>query len=110
MVEVEKENGESPPPPSYGETDSAGESSMRRFLDSFRQDPTQHATPVGAVGANGKVYDAEAAAGNTASSPLARKLKGRHLQMIAIGGSIGTTSYMATKISGPGGAENTLTD
>ena len=41
------------------------------------------------AGADGRVFDAQQAARNTAESPLIRRLKGRHLQMIAFGGSIG---------------------
>jgi len=38
---------------------------------------------------HGRVFDAQQAAYNTANTSLSRKLKGRHLQMLAIGGSIG---------------------
>lgn len=65
----------------------------RRVWDSFQRDPNAHATPVGTLGANGKVFDLEGAAHATANTTLARKLKGRHLQMIAIGGSIGTSTH-----------------
>lgn len=78
-------------PPLYGESEHHQASLGRRFIDSFKRDPAAHATPRGTVGANGKVFDVESAAAATADSPLARRLKGRHLQMIAIGGSIGTS-------------------
>ncbi|PQE12732.1 amino acid permease protein [Rutstroemia sp. NJR-2017a BBW] len=68
----------------------------RRFVDSFRRDPTLTTTPPGVVGANGRVFNPQVAAAATANSPLARRLKGRHLQMIAIGGSIGTGLFVAS--------------
>ena len=74
----------------YGDEPRRG-NIINRVADSFKRDPRAHATPRGSVGADGKVFDVENAAAATAESPLARKLKGRHLQMIAIGGSIGTT-------------------
>ncbi|PBP27218.1 hypothetical protein BUE80_DR001933 [Diplocarpon rosae] len=67
-----------------------------RFIDTFKRDPLLSITPNGVVGANGRVFQPEAAALNTANSPLSRKLKGRHLQMIAIGGSIGTGLFVAS--------------
>ncbi|OBT58845.1 hypothetical protein VE04_00846 [Pseudogymnoascus sp. 24MN13] len=42
------------------------------------------------------VYDPNQAILRTANTRLARKLKGRHLQMIAIGGSIGTGLFVAS--------------
>ena len=64
----------------------------RRVVDSFRRDPDSRVTPVAL--AKGAGFDAEAAAQATANSPLARELKGRHLQMIAIGGSIGMELFL----------------
>lgn len=75
------------PPPDYGEAEPARASLGRRFIDSFKRDP--NASITGAAGS--KHFDVEHAAQNTASSPLHRRLKSRHLQMIAIGGSIGKT-------------------
>lgn len=85
---------------------------FKEFLHSFTRDPNASLTntitlsltqtqshgqgqPTHA-GADGKVYDVEAAAQRTATSPLARRLKGRHLQMIAIGGSIGMSPFCPT--------------
>jgi len=73
----------------YGESSMHRDGIGRRVLDSFRRDPNSLLTPKGTVCADGKVFDVESAAANTANSPLVRRLKGRHLQMIAIGGSIG---------------------
>ncbi len=80
--------------PLYDDTVQPRASVPRRIINSFRRDPNSRVTPNGVIGANGAVFDAEAAAKATADSPLARKLKGRHLQMIAIGGSIGITSTL----------------
>ncbi|KAL8695452.1 MAG: hypothetical protein Q9218_000030 [Villophora microphyllina] len=68
----------------------------RRAWNSFKRNPDYHITQKGVVGANGQVFDLESAAVATAESPLARKLKGRHLQMIAIGGSIGTGLFVGS--------------
>ena len=75
--------------PNYEETTEVQQGYGHRVFDSFKRDPSLTVTPKGVVGANGRVFNPDNAAIATAASPLARKLKGRHLQMIAIGGSIG---------------------
>lgn len=59
---------------------------FKRFVDSFRQQKGVTVTPGGVVGADGKVFEAEVSV-----PELSHSLKPRHLQMIAIGGSIGTS-------------------
>ena len=67
-----------------------------RIVDSFRKHPNAHPTPPAAIGTHGKIFDVDSAAHATATSPLQRHLKGRHLQMIAIGGSIGTGLFVGS--------------
>ena len=89
-----------------------------RLVDGFRRDPNQHVTPKNPLdeiaaaeaaeaaqlhrpflarrGSQSHYYDVRLANLQTAQSHLARKLKGRHLQMIAIGGSIGTGLFVAS--------------
>ncbi|KAF2645932.1 general amino-acid permease-like protein GAP1 [Massarina eburnea CBS 473.64] len=89
--------GESQTSAYYGESSVHRDGVGRRVLDSFRRDPNMNImAPKGSMGADGKVFDVESAAANTANSPLVRRLKGRHLQMIAIGGSIGTGLFVGS--------------
>lgn len=82
--------------PMYGESAVTKPTYTQRFISSFKRDPNASTIAKGNVGSDGKVYDLEGAAQATAESPLARKLKGRHLQMIAIGGSIGTGLFVGS--------------
>ncbi|RDA96024.1 hypothetical protein CP533_5805, partial [Ophiocordyceps camponoti-saundersi (nom. inval.)] len=93
---------------------------VRRFLDGFKRDvdsafftsdPLRQsassfssaaaATGTGSgsgigIGTGHHYYDLHLAALESANTGLARKLKGRHLQMIAIGGSVGTGLFVAS--------------
>ncbi|KAH9221935.1 amino acid permease-domain-containing protein [Leptodontidium sp. 2 PMI_412] len=75
-----------------------------RFVDSFKRDPNATVTKTPLGNTRGE-YDHQAAAEATANTTLSRQLKGRHMQMIAIGGSIGTglfvTSGAALSTGGP---------
>lgn len=89
-----------------------GPGRVSRFIDSFRRDPHARvasrryvpprptSSPSGTGSdtdvEDGRYYDHKGAIYNTANPLLARELKGRHLQMIAIGGSIGTGLFVAS--------------
>ena len=82
------------PPPSYGAalTPSNTLKSWHTMLEGFKRDPHAAVAPDKPVRTYRHTFDVEEAACNTATSPLLRSLKSRHLQMIAIGGSIGMSS------------------
>lgn len=80
---------------------------LPKVLDSFRSNQTREAPPSAVnFGQYGRTFNAKQAAFNTANTLLVKRLKGRHLQMIAIGGSIGTGLFIgsgqALATGGPG--------
>ncbi|KJZ78388.1 hypothetical protein HIM_02426 [Hirsutella minnesotensis 3608] len=78
---------------------------IQRFVNSFKRDteasffPSDHLNQINSISTATRTapyYDLHLAAVESANTGLARKLKGRHLQMIAIGGSIGTGLFVAS--------------
>lgn len=91
-------------PPEPASYDRPARGLIERVVDSFSRDPSQMEPPKYSTeedpGEQGPhFYNLKLAAFETANSALARKLKGRHLQMIAIGGSIGTGLFVASGAS-----------
>lgn len=77
-----------------GRRPSAPATFIRWFVDGFKRDPdAQLTTRSSTTFADRKAFDIAGAAAATANSPLKRRLHGRHLQMIAIGGSIGMWNF-----------------
>ncbi|KAL4776331.1 amino acid permease-domain-containing protein [Aspergillus nidulans var. acristatus] len=94
--------------PVYGESTSRRASLGQRVLGSFQRDPNAHVTAFASF-SDGKKYDIENATEKAANSPLHRSLRGRHLQMIAIGGSIGTGLFVSSgRVLATGGPASLL--
>ncbi|KAI9655650.1 MAG: glyceraldehyde-3-phosphate dehydrogenase 1 [Alyxoria varia] len=73
-----------------------GQTRWKYLIDGFKRDPHAKVTPGNVIRGGRQPYSVEQAASATARTPLARRLKARHLQMIAIGGSIGTGLFVGT--------------
>ncbi|KAH6871206.1 amino acid permease-domain-containing protein [Thelonectria olida] len=88
------------------------------WIDGFRraEEPSpkgrkagyQQTEPIQVPAAGDQRYDLDAANAKTAHTALARELKGRHLQMIAFGGAIGTGLFVASGASLSNGGPATL--
>lgn len=68
----------------------------QRILDSFKRDPQSF---IKDENGSHNQSDLENGAQNVPEPPLQRRLKARHVQMIAIGGSIGMKSKMSPIIN-----------
>jgi amino acid transporter len=84
--------------PEWDSGDAAPSGNWRtRFVDSFRRDPNAAIIKPGqAQAGNPRGFDHKGAAQRTANSGLAHKLKNRHMQMIAIGGAIGSSRTLTS--------------
>lgn len=76
-----------------GSSEGTDGTQWTRFVDSFKRDPNARTAEV-LVDAEGKPLPNQPAG----KPALAMKLKDRHLQMIAIGGSIGMVNVALSKL------------
>ncbi|KAB5585175.1 general amino-acid permease GAP1 [Coniochaeta sp. 2T2.1] len=75
------------------------QATLHEFVDSFRPHSQTYTNSVPSSSHSNqgfRYYDLKGANAKTAHTSLSRELKGRHLQMIAIGGSIGTGLFVAS--------------
>jgi amino acid transporter len=96
---ISPETGSSPEQADWGVGAAPKEPWTRRFIDSFKRDPNAMVSKGAQVSIAKGEFDHRAAAEATANSGLAHTLKGRHLQMIAIGGSIGEFPPISPELS-----------
>ncbi|KAF8863372.1 general amino-acid permease-like protein GAP1 [Acephala macrosclerotiorum] len=82
--------------PVYEETTEVQGNLFHRAIDNFKRQPGSVDENGNPIHAQGRIFDPTNAALATTNTGMERVLQGRHMQMIAIGGSIGTGLFIAS--------------